>query len=71
VVGKEDDDKLVKPKALGVLRDGRSPSDALADELKVHVKVTTAPYQYPSWIEFRDSLPNTATAKIQRFKLRS
>ena len=37
MVGKEDDDKLVKPKALGVLRDGRSPSDALADELKVHV----------------------------------
>ncbi len=71
VVGKEDSDKLIKPKAFVVLRDGKSPSDALADELKAHVKATIAPYQYPRWIEFRASLPKTATGKIQRFKLRT
>ena len=71
VVGKEDSDKLIKPKAFVVLRDGRSPSDALADELKAHVKARIAPYQYPRWIEFRGSLPKTATGKIQRFKLRT
>jgi 4-hydroxybenzoate-CoA ligase len=26
--------------------------------------------KYPRWIEFVDSLPKTATGKIQRFKLR-
>jgi len=70
VVGKEDSDQLTKPKAFVVLREGRTPSLALADELKVHVKATIAPYQYPRWIEFCDSLPKTATGKIQRFKLR-
>jgi len=53
-----------------VLRDAKQASEALIAELKAHVKATTAPYQYPRWIEFRDSLPKTATGKIQRFKLR-
>ena len=70
VVGKQDSDKLVKPQAFIVLRDAKQASEALIAELKAHVKATTAPYQYPRWIEFRDSLPKTATGKIQRFKLR-
>ena len=70
VVGKEDDDRLVKPKAYVVLRDAVQISERLADELKAHVKSTIAPYKYPRWIEFCDSLPKTATGKIQRFKLR-
>ena len=28
-------------------------------------------WKYPRWIEFVDSLPKTATGKIQRFKLRA
>ena len=70
VVGKEDSDKLVKPQAFVVLREGHKASDSLAEALKAHVKATIAPYQYPRWIEFRDNLPKTATGKIQRFKLR-
>lgn len=70
VVGKEDNDKLVKPKAFVVLRPGVPIADGLVEELKAHVKATIAPYQYPRWIEFRDSLPKTATGKIQRFRLR-
>ena len=70
VVGKQDNDKLVKPQAFIVLRDAKQASDALVAELKAHVKSTIAPYQYPRWIEFRESLPKTATGKIQRFKLR-
>jgi acyl-coenzyme A synthetase/AMP-(fatty) acid ligase len=27
-------------------------------------------WKYPRWIEFRDSLPKTATGKTQRYKLR-
>jgi benzoate-CoA ligase len=54
-----------------VLKGGRSPSDALAEELRQHVKSQLAPYKYPRWIEFIDELPKTATGKIQRFKLRA
>jgi benzoate-CoA ligase len=67
VVGHEDNDKLVKPKAYVVLKPGKSASD---DELKGHVKSRLAPYKYPRWIEFLNELPKTATGKIQRFKLR-
>ena len=70
VVGKADDDELIKPKAFLVLREGYTASEALAAELKAHVKATIAPHQYPRWIEFSGALPKTATGKIQRYKLR-
>ena len=71
VIGKEDDEHLIKPVAYVVLKSGRQPSDALAEELRQHVKSQLAPYKYPRWIEFIDELPKTATGKIQRFKLRA
>ena len=70
VVGHEDTDRLVKPKACVVLKDGHIASHALEDELKQFVKDKLAPYKYPRWIEFVSALPKTATGKIQRFKLR-
>ena len=70
VVGHEDTDRLVKPKAFVVLKDGVAAATALEDELKGFVKDKLAPYKYPRWIEFVPSLPKTATGKIQRFKLR-
>jgi len=70
VVGKADADELIKPQAFVILRDGIEPSDALAEELKTHVKSSIAPYNYPRWIEFVTDLPKTATGKIQRYKLR-
>ena len=71
VVGMEDEQKLVKPKAYIVLKSGHSPSDGLKTALQQHVKDKLAPYKYPRWIEFMSELPKTATGKIQRFKLRS
>jgi len=71
VVGAEDENKLVKPKAFVVLKPGNSGSDALKQALQQHVKDKLAPYKYPRWIEFLPELPKTATGKIQRFKLRS
>jgi benzoate-CoA ligase family protein len=71
VVGCEDTDRLVKPKAFVVLKDGAGAGDQLADELKAFVKDKIAPYKYPRWIEFVTELPKTATGKIQRFKLRA
>ena len=71
MVGWEDTDKLVKPKAFVVLKEGQSGSSALEAELKGFVKDKIAPYKYPRWIEFVAELPKTATGKIQRFKLRA
>jgi len=68
VVGKEDEQKLVKPKAFVVLKPGKQAS---AEELQNYVKSKLAPYKYPRWIEFATELPKTATGKIQRFKLRA
>ena len=70
VVGKEDESKLVKPKAYVVLKSGNSPDEKLKTALQQHVKAKLAPYKYPRWIEFLNELPKTATGKIQRFKLR-
>ena len=71
VVGHADTDRLVKPKAFVVLKDGHVAAPALEDELKQFVKGKLAPYKYPRWIEFVAELPKTATGKIQRFKLRT
>jgi benzoate-CoA ligase len=68
VVGHEDEQKLVKPKAFVVLKPGKQ---ATTEELQNYVKSTLAPYKYPRWIEFATELPKTATGKIQRFKLRA
>jgi len=70
VVGREDEERLVKPKAFVVLKEGYAPSPELEAELKGYVKDKIAPYKYPRWIEFVAELPKTATGKIQRFKLR-
>lgn len=71
VIGKSDEQQLIKPIAFVVLKNGRTPTDALAGELQEHVKARLAPFKYPRWIEFIDELPKTATGKIQRFKLRA
>ncbi len=71
VVGWNDDQKLVKPKAFVVLKVPDKASDALMKALQEHCKQKLAPYKYPRWIEFRSELPKTATGKIQRFKLRA
>jgi len=66
VLGREDEEKLVKPLAVVVLRDGRTGTPALADELKGWVKERLAPHKYPRWIEWRDSLPKNDRGKIAR-----
>jgi benzoate-CoA ligase len=70
VVGKEDEQKLVKPKAYVVLKQGIQGDESLKQALQQHVKTRLAPHKYPRWIEFMGELPKTATGKIQRFKLR-
>jgi 4-hydroxybenzoate-CoA ligase len=70
VIGKEDADGLIKPKAFIVLRNGFKADKVLLDALKLHVKDKAGPWKFPRWIEARATLPRTATGKLQRFKLR-
>ncbi len=68
VVACRDAAGLEKPKAFVVLKGPRS--EGLEEALKEHVKDRVGKWKYPRWIECVDSLPKTATGKIQRFKLR-
>ncbi len=70
VVGRADDNGLIKPQAVIVLTDPEKEPDGLAEELLLHCKQGLAPYKYPRWFRFVTELPKTATEKIQRFKLR-
>jgi 4-hydroxybenzoate-CoA ligase len=70
VVGKEDGDGLIKPKAFIVLKNGYAADDQLFERLRVHVKERAGPWKYPRWIDIRPDLPRTATGKLQRYKLR-
>jgi 4-hydroxybenzoate-CoA ligase len=69
VVPEADSEGLLKPKAFVVLRAG-ADTDRLDEALKEYVKQKIGVWKYPRWIEVVDSLPKTATGKIQRFKLR-
>jgi 4-hydroxybenzoate-CoA ligase len=70
VIGRNDHDGLIKPKAFIVLKEGYVEDEQLLESLKDHVKHTAGPWKYPRWIEVRGELPKTATGKIQRFILR-
>jgi 2-aminobenzoate-CoA ligase len=70
VVGLPDPERGQVVTAFVVLNPGAHPDPATAKELQDFVKTEIAPYKYPRRIEFRDSLPRTATGKLQRFRLR-
>ncbi|HEX2914721.1 MAG TPA: benzoate-CoA ligase family protein [Chloroflexia bacterium] len=70
VIGRMDADELYKPCAFVVLKSDYQAGPELEAELKQFVKDKIAVYKYPRWIIIVDSLPRTATGKLQRFKLR-
>ena len=72
VVGHPDAEGLIKPKAFVVLQQSAQQEEptALTATLQDHVKERIGVWKYPRWIEFCDTLPKTATGKIQRYKLR-
>ena len=57
-------------KAFIVLADGYGASEALADEIKGHVRERLSAYAYPRRVEFVPGLPKTLTGKIRRIELR-
>ncbi|MCH6588069.1 MAG: benzoate-CoA ligase family protein, partial [Proteobacteria bacterium] len=66
-----DENQLIKPEAFVVLNDPAEADEATTEELLQHCKQGLAKYKYPRWFNFVESLPKTATGKIQRFKLRA
>lgn len=70
VVGVPDEERGQLVKAFVVLREGLEPDADTAEVLQRHVKQTLAPYKYPRAVEFIDSLPRSATGKVQRYVLR-
>jgi 2-aminobenzoate-CoA ligase len=71
VVASPDEDRGHVVKAFVVAEAGVVADDALADELKQHVKDRIAPYKYPRRVQFLDALPRTPTGKVQRTRLRA
>ncbi|MCX8006309.1 MAG: 2-aminobenzoate-CoA ligase, partial [Burkholderiaceae bacterium] len=70
VVGVPDAERGQIVKAFVVLKPGYTGDEATVKALQEFVKQTIAPYKYPRAIAFVDSLPRTATGKLQRFRLR-
>ncbi len=78
VIGYDEGDGLVKPKAFVVLREVQRPKSKvqsqndseLVDELQSFVKSRLAPYKYPRWIEFVEGLPKNDRGKIDRKALK-
>ena len=71
VVGHDDGDGLVKPKAFVVARDGHAASEELVDDIKQFAKTRLALYKYPRWVEFVPSLPKNDRGKIDRKLLKT
>lgn len=70
VIGRVDDNDLVKPAAYIILVNPADENDATARELQQFCKATLAGFKYPRWFYFVREIPKTVTGKIQRFKLR-
>jgi acyl-coenzyme A synthetase/AMP-(fatty) acid ligase len=70
VIGADDDEGLIKPLAFVVTNVGHEGGPALEAELREYVKHVMAPYKYPRWIEFVDTLPRGPDGKMLRYKLR-
>jgi benzoate-CoA ligase family protein len=73
VIPSEDEDKLVKPKAVVVLRPdarvraaGAAGRQVLADELKAHVQGKLSKHKYPRWVVFVDELPKNDRGKVDK-----
>ena len=56
VVGRADDDGLIKPEAWIVLAEEQTASERLSEALVAHCKAGLARYKYPRWLRYVDAL---------------
>lgn len=69
VVGRPDENDLIKPVAYVVVAEGSAAGPSLVDALQAHAKASMAPYKYPRWVEFVDALPKNDRGKIDRMSV--
>jgi len=70
IVAFKDADGLDKPRAFVALNDGVVASDALAEELKTHVRGKLEPFKAPRQVKFIDALPRSDRGKVLKTELR-
>jgi acetyl-CoA synthetase len=70
VIGVPDSERGQAIKAFIELSVDAMPSEALAEELRAHVKARLARHLYPRAIEFIAEMPRTVTGKVRRRDLR-
>ncbi|MEM9032768.1 MAG: AMP-binding protein, partial [Pseudomonadota bacterium] len=70
VIGVPDPERGQIVEAHIVLSEGHAAGLGQTQALQDHVKSAIAPYKYPRSIVYAETLPKTATGKIQRFRLR-
>ncbi|MFG2113625.1 AMP-binding protein [Streptomyces sp. NPDC048718] len=71
VIGRPDPLRGQITVAYTVVRDGVPHDSATAAALRAFVRARLVPYKTPREFVFLDTLPRTATGKLQRFRLRS
>lgn len=69
-VGVPDDEWGESVLAVVELRDGLTPSERLADEIRAHCHERLAGFKVPRRVEFVDAIPRTDAGKISRHLLR-
>jgi acetyl-CoA synthetase len=70
-IGKPDELKGEHVKVFVILKNGFGPSEELARELKLHVRMHLGPVAVPDELEFVPSLPKTRSGKIMRRVVRA
>jgi benzoate-CoA ligase family protein len=70
VIGADDGDGLVVPKAFVAVREGHDAGEALARALQDHVRERLAKYKYPRMVQFVETLPRNDRGKVMRRELR-
>ena len=70
-IGKPDEIKGERVKVFVILKNGVEPTDALATELKKHVRTVVGALATPDELEFVPSLPKTRSGKIMRRVVRA
>ena len=71
VIGAPDAERGTIVKAFIVLNEGFVEGEDLIKDIQKFVKSNVAPYKYPRAVEFRDSLPKSATRKLLRKDLKN
>lgn len=69
VVGAPDEEGMIVPKAIVVLREGFERGEAIVSALQEHAKTHLARYKFPRIVRFIEALPRNDRGKVMRREL--